>query len=366
MEISGPYLTINLKNLEHNLNLLRSKLKKTTEVIPVIKADGYGSNAIVITKKLISLGIKRFAVASTKEGIELRNAGIKNPIMIFYPYIKNFKLLFENKLEPVLYSNTLINAAIKYLSDLKITNYPVHIKFNTGLNRIGLSINEFDLSNLTPKSKCFKILSIYSHLGASENPRPCKYTSNQISEFEKIKKITSEIVKPEIGFHILNTSGIFNYPEKQYDAIRSGIGLYGYANCKDWDFELKPVLTLKAPIIQILKIKKGESVGYNNAWASKRNTAIAILPVGHADGITRSFGNKKIKVDINGFKCPIIGNICMDIIMIDVTNSKCKEGDFVTIFGESNSASFISEQAGTISYELLTGLSQRILRKIIE
>jgi len=366
MKFSGAYLEIDLAKIEYNFKVLCSKLKSTTKIIPVIKSNGYGSHAILVAKKLITLGVTRFAVASFHEAISLRNAGIKVPIMVFYPNIDNLELIVNNSLEPALYSKSLFNRAQKIISNLGLKKYPVHIKFNTGLNRLGFKYSERKFIIEKSKLIFFDIVSVYSQLGASENIKPCQYTQGQINIFEKIKKEMKEAIQPKLGFHLLNTSGIFNYPEKQYQAVRPGIGLYGFSNSPIWDKLLKPALSLKAPIIQIHEIDKGESVGYNQSWISKKKSKIAILPLGHADGISRFFGNKKIPVEVNGLMAYIVGNICMDIIMVDVSKIKCIEGDIVTIFGSSNTATIMAEKGGTISYELLSGLSQRIIRNILD
>ena len=251
METYGPYLEINLINLEKNFNTIKSKLLSSTRIIPVIKSNGYGSDGIIIARKLVALGVNRFAVAYTREAIELKNAGIQTPIMIFYPNIKNLELIVRHKFEPAIYSKSLLKKIEEILEKFKIQNYPIHIKFNTGLNRLGFNFSDCYLISKKSYSSFFNIISIYSHLGASENKRPCKFTDNQVNLFEKIKLILTKDFKPEIGFHLLNTSGIFNYPEFQYDAVRPGIGLFGNSNSRIWDLELKQVLSLKAPIIQI-------------------------------------------------------------------------------------------------------------------
>ena len=365
MNISGSYLTINLKNLEHNLKVIKSKLNAKCKIIPVVKANGYGSDSIIIAKKLVELGVERIAVASFNEASILKKSGIKISIMIFYPNFKNINLIIKENFEIVIYSKHLFEIVSKKINALKIKSYPVHLKFNSGLNRLGLEKNEIKFILNSNKIKSIDILSIYSHLGCSENKRPCKYTDKQIELFDALIKELSKLTQPRLGFHLLNTSGVFNYPKKQYDSVRIGLGLYGYSNNFIWDKELKPVFELKSPIIQIRKVSKGKYVGYDFGHKTEKDSIIACVPIGHADGINRNFGRKDINVLVNNKKCSIIGNICMDILMIDVTNVVCKTGDFVYIFGPKNSASKISKKAGTISYELLSGISNRIIRKII-
>ena len=365
MNISGSYLTINLKNLEHNLKVIKSKLNAKCKIIPVVKANGYGSDSIIIAKKLYELGVERIAVATFNEALILKKSGIKISIMIFYPNFKNVNLIIKENFEIVIYSKHLFEIVSNKLNALKIKSYPVHLKYNSGLNRLGLEKAEIKFILTSNKIKSIDILSIYSHLGCSENKKPCKYTDKQIELFGTLIKDLNELTSPRLGFHLLNTSGVFNYPEKQYDLVRVGIGLYGYSNNFIWDKELKPVFELKSPIIQIKKVPKGKYVGYDFGHKTEKESLIACIPIGHADGISRNLGGGKINVLVNNKKCLIIGNICMDILMIDVTNIVCKIGDFAIIFGPQNSASKISKKAGTISYELLSGISDRVIRKII-
>ena len=360
-------LEINLNHLEHNYHYLKGMLQPGTKFLGVVKAFAYGSDAVKIAKKLEELSIDYFAVAYTKEGAQLRDAGIKTPILVLHPQSVNFEELIEQYLEPSLYSHHVLNEFIKIAERKKLKNYPVHIKFNTGLNRLGFEKNDIDhIKQKVENHGEINIVSIFSHLAASEDLDEKEFTQYQIQNFKKIVQVFGEKIDHQPFKHLLNTSGIINYPEAQFDMIRSGIGLYGFGNEISIDLELKPVATLKTIISQMHKIEPGETVGYNRAFTSENYRITATLPLGHADGIGRHYGNGKTFVSVNGQKAPIIGNVCMDMIMIDVTNIPCKEGDEVVIFGENPTAHELAGSANTISYEILTSISQRIKRIFLE
>lgn len=359
-------LEISLASLEHNYRVLRSKISEGTKFLGVVKAAAYGSEAITIAKKLESLGADYLAVAYIPEGVALRKAGISLPIMVFHPQSANFGDAIAHCLEPCLYSAHVLNVFIDSAKEAGQENYPVHLKFNTGLNRLGFRESDMDfISDKLKKEDSIKVTSIFSHLAASEDSNEKDFTQYQINAF----KSTVEAFKDSFGFlpmrHLLNTSGIYNYPEWELDMVRSGIGLYGFGNDPELDAELRPISTLKTVISQLHHIAPGETVGYNRAFKSDAARKTATLPLGHADGIGRHYGNNKISVQINGAKAPVIGNVCMDMLMIDVTDIPCEEGDEVVIFGPDHSADTLATAAGTISYELLTGISPRIKRVFI-
>ncbi|QLG45443.1 alanine racemase [Costertonia aggregata] len=366
-EVKETVLEIDFKALEHNYLYLRSKLLPKTKFLAVVKAFAYGSDAEKVALKLQSLGADYFAVAYVKEGIALRDAGITRPILVLHPQAVSFDTLIERCLEPSIYSRKILEAFLETAAKHEQKEYPVHLKFNTGLNRLGFGENDIDfIIGKLKGTDYLKALSIFSHLAASEDLNEKEFTKKQIDTFQKI---ASEIDKKldHIPFkHLLNTSGIVNYPGAQHHMVRSGIGLYGYGNEAKIDAQLRPVVTLKTIISQIHKIKPGETVGYNRAYASDGYKISATLPLGHADGIGRQYGNGKTYVYVNGKKAPIIGNVCMDMIMIDVTNINCNEGDEVIVFGKGLSANDFAQTADTISYELLTGISQRVKRSFIE
>ena len=359
-------LEIDLNALKHNFDHLKSKLQTGTQFLAVVKAYGYGSDACEIAKYLQHLDTDYFAVAYTSEGVALREAGITKPILVLHPQPVNFKMLIENCLEPSLYNAKILNEFVTVASDEKQEEYPVHIKFNTGLNRLGFWENDIDyITGKLKATESVKVKSIFSHLAASEDLNEKKFTKNQIETFKKIANNFSETIGYKTMLHICNTSGILNYPEAHFDMVRSGIGLYGFGNSKKENTHLKPIATLKTIISQIHRIEKGESVGYNRAFKSYGFLKTATLPIGHADGIGRQYGNGKGYVLINGEKAPVIGNVCMDMIMVDISNIECEEGDEVIVFDSKATAENLAIAANTISYELITGISQRVKRHII-
>lgn len=359
-------LEIDLKALEHNYRYLKSKLKPSTKFMGVVKAFGYGSDAVEISKKLVQLKVDYLAVAYVKEGVALREAGIEIPILVLHPQAVNFDVLLKYHLEPSLYSPKILKAFLQLAKEQHIKAYPIHLKFNTGLNRLGFW--KQDVVDIVPhleNNESVKVISVFSHMAASEDAKEAQFTTSQIALFDKISIDIVERLGCKPLKHILNTSGILNFPEAQYDMVRSGIGLYGFGNNAKIDLELRPVATLKTIISQLHKIAPHESVGYNRDFKATGYSITATLPIGHADGIRRQYGNNKISVLVGGKKAPIIGNVCMDMIMIDVTGLDCSEGDEVIIFGNDPTAEEFAYAGNTISYELLTGISQRVKRKYI-
>lgn len=356
-------LEIDLNALEHNFNVISSKLKPSTKFMAIVKAGGYGSHSVEIAKKLESIRVDYFAVAFTNEGINLRKAGIKTPILVLLPQVESIKNIIDYNLEASLYSFYFLENFIDYVDKKEVKKCFCHFKINTGLNRVGFS--EYQINDAVEKIKnCkpIKLAGIYSHLAATDDLNETKFTNSQINLFKKLSsKIKSQISYEPI-LHMSNTSGIFNYPECEFDMVRSGIGLYGYNNYLNK--ELVPVHSLKSVIAQIINCKKGESVGYNRSFFCKNDTMVGVIPIGHADGISRSF-SKSVHVFIRGKKAEVLGNICMDVLMINLNGINCDEGDEVVVFDSKNNAEDFAKSVGTISYEVLTNLSSRIERKIL-
>jgi alanine racemase len=360
-------LEIDLKSLKHNFKYLKSRINKDTMFMAVVKAFAYGNEASQIANYLENLGVDYFAVAYIDEGVALRKAGVKTPILVLHPQTVNFKILLENNLEPSIYNSKILKEFIIVASAEKKQNYPVHIKFNTGLNRLGFWQDEVKMIHkIIGETKNINVKSIFSHLAASEDLDEKLFTLNQIETFNEIAKKFKKTFHYKPILHMCNTSGILNYPEAHFDMVRSGIGLYGFGNSVKENKHFKPIASLKTVISQIHHLKKGDTVGYNRAYKSTSRLKTATLPIGHADGIGRIYGNGKGFVIINGEKAPIIGNVCMDMIMVDVTKIICNEGDEVIVFDENYTAETLAETANTISYELITSISQRVKRKIIE
>ncbi len=361
--VQETILEIDLKALQHNFEYLKSTFHKETKTLAVVKAYGYGTSACKVAKQLEKLKVNYFAVAYTKEGVSLREVGIKTPILILHPQLVNIKTIIKYGLEPNIYSNRVLETFIKEFESENLKNYPIHIKFNTGLNRLGFSENDIDaILFKIQNSESVKIKSIFSHLAASEDLNEKTFSEDQIKTF---KKITTQFIL-KLGYtpilHMTNTSGILNYPQAHFDMVRMGIGLYGFSNDVIHTKKLKNVATLKSVISQIHSIEKGKSVGYNRAFKADKLIRTATIPIGHADGIHRAFGNGVGYVTIHGQKASIIGNVCMDMIMVNITGMSCQEGDEVIIFDSQKTINDLAKKINSISYEILTAISQRVRR----
>jgi len=292
MNNSPTVLEIDTSAIKHNLRYFKSKIQRTTKLMVVIKAYAYGSDAIAIAEILEQQHVDYIAVAYTYEGIALRKANIKLPILILHPQIENFELLISHDLEPNLYSLRTLNHFIKISNSKNLNAYPIHLKINSGMNRLGFK--EKDIENLTSilqSAKHLKIVSYYSHLTSSEDQNEIKFTNKQISVFTRIVTVLNNKLHIKPLKHVLNTSGIINFPEAQLDMVRLGIGFYGFGNTKLETSKLKNVCNLKTKISQIQTLKKGEAVGYNRNFIANKQTNIGILPIGYADGINRNLSN---------------------------------------------------------------------------
>lgn len=331
-----------------------------------MKAFSYGHDALAVSKTLQSATIDYLAVAYTEEGIYLRENGITLPILVLHAQIQNYELLIEHNLEPNIYSKKTLNSFLKSAKEKQCSHYPIHLKFNTGLNRLGFTKTDVEyITDILKENEQVHINSIFSHLAASEDANERDFTHTQIDKFKNIiEKVTKEFPY-KIDLHLSNTSGIINYPEAHFDMVRLGIGMYGFGNETAETAQLKNIGTLKTIISQIHEVRPGESSGYNRAYIAKKRTKTATIPIGHADGISRRLGNGNGSVKINGHMCPIVGNVCMDMLMVDVTNINCNEGDEVVLFDSQEMLNELARKSGTISYEILTGISQRIARKIV-
>ena len=362
-KIQETVLEIDLNALKHNFEYIKSKLENTTKILAVVKAFGYGTEACEIAKYLEKLNLDYFAVAYTKEGVVLRDAGIKTPILVLHPQIANFEILIEKCLEPSLYNKRILKAFIEVAKSKGQSNYPIHLKFNTGLNRLGFCKNDLDyIFEQLLTAPQVKVISIFSHLAASDDLKEKEFTIKQIKSFKTIAKEFKNKIDYDIMLHQLNTSGVLNYPEAQFDMVRVGIGLYGFGNNVIDTKKLQNVASLKSIISQIHHIEKGESVGYNKAFIANSKIKTATIPIGHADGIHRAFGNGKGFVTINGEKAFIVGNVCMDMLMVNITDIDCNEGDEVIIFDHQETINNLAKSINSISYEILTAISQRVNR----
>lgn len=362
-KINETTLEIDLRALKDNFNYLKSKIHPSTKFLGVVKAFAYGSDSVLVAKKLELLGIDYLAVAYTSEGVVLRDAGIKVPILVLHPLATSFQAIIERCLEPSIYSFNTLKDFVKVAEKENQTDYPIHLKFNTGLNRLGFNQNDADeICKILSKTNSVKVKSVLSHLAASEDLNEKAFTQKQIQDYKKIvSEFETNLNYPFIK-HLCNTSGILNYPEAHFDMVRSGIGLYGFGNSEKESKNLKPIASLKSIISQIHHLSAGESLGYNLAFIADKPVKTATIPIGHADGIGRQYGNGKGYVFIKNKPARIIGNVCMDMIMVDVTEIKCFEGDEVIIFDKNHTAENFAETANTISYEIITAISQRVNR----
>ncbi|MCZ8197698.1 MAG: bifunctional UDP-N-acetylmuramoyl-tripeptide:D-alanyl-D-alanine ligase/alanine racemase [Flavobacterium sp.] len=356
-------LEINLNAISHNLNFFKSKLKPETKMMVMVKAFGYGNGGFEIAKLLEHHKVDYLGVAFADEGISLKNAGIKLPIMVLNPETTSFSAIIQHQLEPEIYSIKGLNAFLQIAKQRGLKNFPIHIKLDTGMHRLGFQ--EADLPELIAKLKETKVVevkSVLSHLATSDDLTHNEFALSQISLFEKLSSTLLKELKINPIRHILNTSGISNYPQAQYDMVRLGIGLYGISNDEEEQKYLENVGTLKSVISQIRTIQKGESVGYGRRFMADKTTKIATIPIGYADGISRHLGNGVGYVMINNQKAPIVGSVCMDMLMVDITKIDCKEGNEVIIFGENPTVIVIAKLLETIPYEVLTSISQRVKR----
>jgi alanine racemase len=357
-------LEIDGSALEHNLNYFKQKLHSKTKILAVVKAFGYGSDGVKIAKFLEGK-VAYFAVAYAHEGIALREAGVKTPILVLHPQTPNLPAIVAYCLEPNLYNFKIFNTFLKLATETSLQGYPIHIKLNTGLNRLGFRPTDVPkILDQIKKTKQLKVQSLFSHLAVSEDLREQEFTKHQIGDFTPILKQFHTHLGYMPMAHILNTSGVLNYPKAQFDMVRIGIGLYGFGNDKKETKKLKNTHNLKSIISQIHSIEPGETVGYNRAFLAKNEIKTATIPVGHADGISRKLGNNNGSIFIKGQKATIIGNVCMDMIMVDITNIDCQEGDEVIVFNSQEMIQEIATITGTIPYETLTAISQRVQKKL--
>jgi len=363
-KVHETVLEINLNALEYNLNYYKSHLKKGVKIMVMVKAFSYGSGSFEIANILQFNKIDWLAVAYADEGVTLRKAGITLPIMVMNPDVMGFDVMVEHALEPEIYSFRVLRDFIEVLNRKNQEAYPVHIKLDTGMHRLGFMPSEID-SLLHELKNCpaIKIQSTFSHLVASEDPQSDDFTRQQIALFTE----TTGKIEDAIGYnflrHISNTSGISRLPEAQFDMVRLGIGLYGIDGAfKNKKSPLQTVTTLKTSISQIKELQPGDTVGYNRKGLLPDGGKVATVKIGYADGYNRKLGNGNGKMLVNGVLVPTIGNICMDMCMLDITGIDVKEGDDVIVFNENIRVEDIAEQLETIPYELLTGISERVKR----
>ena len=354
-------LEVNLNALVDNLNYFRSKLRPETKMMCMVKAFAYGSGAVEVARTLQHNRCDYLAVAVADEGAELRREGIRIPIIVMNPEKGSFGMIFDQKLEPEIYSFRLLDSFVLAAEKLGLTDYPIHIKIDSGMHRLGFELHDMEqlLASLKNQNQV-KVRSVFSHLAGSDDAKFDAFTKQQVSVFTACADQLSAASPHKIMRHILNSAGIERFPEYQFDMVRLGIGHYGISSLPDTN--LKQVCALKTVILQIKNVKGGETVGYGRKGIINTDKRIAIIPIGYADGFDRKLGNGVGEVLINGKRAKVIGNVCMDLVIIDVTNIEAKEGDVVEIFGDHLTISEVADWLNTIPYEVLTSVSRRVKR----
>lgn len=360
-------LEVNLDAVADNYNAYRNLLKPTTGIVCMIKASGYGAGSYELAKTLQDRGAAYLAVAVVDEGADLRNAGITMPIMVMNPRLADYKSLFTNRLEPEIYSLEMCADIIEEAKKLGVTDYPVHIKIDSGMHRLGFREEQLpELIALLDAQNNVRVKSVFTHLCVADEdtPESNEYSLMQLEYFDHCANILQRAFpKTHILRHALNSAGIVRFNDYQYDMVRLGLGLYGISPCETEALSLRPVSALHTIIISIKEWQPGTTIGYGRRGVVSRKSRIATIPVGYADGIDRRCGNGAVSFVVKGIKCPTVGNICMDACMIDVTDvPDCKVGDNVEIFGKKNTAAEIAAAIGTIPYEVLTSVSPRVKR----
>ena len=361
-KVHETILEVNLNAVVDNLNYYRSFLKPETKMVCMIKADGYGAGAVEIAKTLQDQRVDYLAVAVADEGVTLRKAGITGNIMIMNPEMTAFKTMFDYDLEPEVYSFRLLDALVKAARKEGITGWPVHIKFDTGMHRLGFDPVD-DIFKLIDRLKHQNAIiprSVFSHFVGSDSDGFDEFSARQFALFEEGSQKLQSAFSHHILRHMDNSAGIEHFPELQMDMCRLGLGLYG-VDPRD-NRILHTVSTLKTTILQLRHVPAGETVGYSRKGKIDRDSVIAAIPIGYADGLNRHLGNRHCYCLVNGQKAEYVGNICMDVAMIDVTDIPCMEGDQVEIFGEHLPVTVLSDALDTIPYEVFTGVSNRVKR----
>lgn len=362
LKVHETTLEVNLEAIVRNLNYYRSFMKPETKMVCMVKASAYGAGSVEIAKTLQDHRVDYLAVAVADEGADLRKAGITGNIIIMNPEMSTFNMLFQYDLEPEVYSFALLEALIKAAEKEGITNFPVHLKLDTGMHRLGFD-PEHDLPALIDRLQHQTALlprSVFSHFVGSDSPDFDAFSAHQFELFDKASRQLQEAFPYKILRHICNSAGIERFPERHLDMVRLGLGLYGIDPIDNR--VLNNVTTLKTTILQIHEVSSEDTVGYSRRGHLTRKSRIAAIPIGYADGLDRHLGCGHCYCLVNGQKAPYVGNICMDVCMIDVTDIDCKEGDTVEIFGDHLPVTVLSDVLGTIPYEVLTSVSERVKR----
>lgn len=360
-------LEINLPGCLDNYKYFRSKLQDSTKLLVLVKANAYGHGAVEFASLMESAGADYLAVAYPVEGVELRSAGIKSPIMVLTAGTDFFEEIIDNSLEPGIPNLSALKALVEVLNKRGVTDFPVHIKLDTGMHRLGFMTEEMsELTDFLKDCPAVKVKSVYSHLAASDDPSHDEFTLGQIELFKVNADKLTDVLGYKPLYHILNSAGIERFPQYQFDMVRLGIGIYGVSALPD--VQLSPVASFKCKILQIKTLNPGDgTIGYGrHGKISPEGTVIATIPVGYADGLDRHLSRGAGSFSLNGHRVPTIGNICMDMTMLDITGVDAQVGDTVTIFGADPTISELASILGTIPYEILTSVPRRIERVIVK
>lgn len=367
-KVHQTLLEINLNAIAHNLKVYQQLLKPSTKVMAMVKAFAYGSGGAEIAGILQYHKVDYLGVAYVDEGVELRRAGITLPIMVMNPEENSFDALVDHNLEPEIYSFALLESFEAFVKREGPPDYPVHIEIETGMNRLGFDPDDVEeLGKHLAKTPYLKVQSIFSHLAASEDAAQDEFTMEQYHIFEKASGTLSDLLSYKPIRHIANSAAIVRHPSFQLDMVRLGIGMYGIDSAGLHRLDLQPAATLRTTVAQIKHLQTGESVSYNRRSIVKRNSTIATVRLGYADGYPRRLGNGVGSMYIGGRMAPVIGTVCMDMVMLDITDIPgIKEGDDVIVFGKQLPVQQVAAWAGTIPYEIMTGISQRVKRVYFE
>ncbi|UBM58304.1 bifunctional UDP-N-acetylmuramoyl-tripeptide:D-alanyl-D-alanine ligase/alanine racemase [Marinilongibacter aquaticus] len=363
-KVHGTVLEVNLDAITHNLNYYRSLLKGRTKLMVMVKASAYGSGSREIASLMQYHRVDYLAVAYTDEGVELREAGIETPIMVLNTQTDSFKKLIDHRLEPEIYSISMLRSLLSFIKHQALSSpLSVHLKLDTGMHRLGFEPKDFDeLVDLLKTEKHIKVASLFSHLAASDDKTERAFTLQQIERFTAAAKTLKKKLGIDPICHMLNSAGILNFPEAHFDMVRLGIGLYGIESSQNHQEELWNVASLKTTISQIKSIKAGDTIGYGRHGRAEEDMQIATIAIGYADGFNRHFGQGNGEVFIQGKRCKTIGNICMDMCMIDVSGLSVSEGDLVEIFGNEIPIFDLAKKLNSIPYEVLTSVGGRVKR----
>jgi alanine racemase len=365
------HLKINLKVLKKNITIYKKSLPSGIKFMAMLKASGYGSGLDKLSQFIDDYGIDYFGVAFVDEGIEIRKAGITKSILVMNTETENYEACIQNKLEPSIFDFNQLDDFISECIYQKVLNYPIHIKIDTGMNRLGFNINNLKkVLEIIQAQPEIKIKSIYSHLAEADNLRDKRFTEHQLKLFLKSVNIVKQYIDYHFEQHILNTSGIENYPTTAFSMVRLGIGMFGISSNPVFKRKLENVISWYSVISQIKNVPAGNSVGYGRSYICKSDTVVATIPVGYADGLKRELSNGIGFLFVNEIKCPIIGYVCMDMVMIDITKANSinnlKVGDEVEIIGPNFSIEKMAKLLKTIPYEIMTSISERVHKIYVE